>query len=89
MVLECMYDMALNIPEDISVVSLDDSDCCRISYLPVTEVARTLKESGSLLVKNFMEIMNGRMKNNVPEKVVLKADFIVRKSGHVFFLILY
>ena len=81
MALECIHDMGLKIPEDIAVVSFDDPDAYRISYPPVTAVAQPLKEIGSLSVKMLIDMMNGSTKNKVPEKIVLKADLIVRKSG--------
>jgi LacI family transcriptional regulator len=81
MALECIHDMELRIPEDIAVVSFDDPDAYRISYPPVTAVAQPLKEIGTQSVKMLLEMMNGSGRSKIPEKVVLKAELIVRKSG--------
>jgi LacI family transcriptional regulator len=79
--IETIHSMGLNIPDDIAVVSFDDPDAYKISMPPVSAVAQPLKEIGTQSVNVLIDLMNSEKESHVVKKIVLKADFIPRKSS--------
>jgi LacI family transcriptional regulator len=79
--LESIHSLGLKIPDDIAVISFDDPDAYKISYPPVTAIAQPLNEIGRQSVKVLMEIINNRKSKTPQQKIVLKTNFIVRKSS--------
>lgn len=49
----------INVPEQISVLSFDESEAFDLFYTPVTFSRQPLTEMGCLAVNNLMELMNG------------------------------
>ncbi len=79
--IESIHSLGVKIPDDIAVISFDDPDAYRISYPPVTAIAQPIKEIGSRSVKVLMEMINNRKNKTVPQKIVLKTNFVIRKSS--------
>ena len=79
--IETIHSMELNIPGDIAVVSFDDPDAYKISQPPISAIAQPLKEIGHESVKLLLDLMNNKRANNDVRKIVLKANFIPRKSS--------
>jgi LacI family transcriptional regulator len=79
--IESIHSLGFKIPDDIAVISFDDPDAYKISYPPVTAIAQPLKEIGSQSVKVLMEMINNRKNKTVPQKIVLKTNFVIRKSS--------
>jgi LacI family transcriptional regulator len=80
MAIECITSLGLKIPDDVALVSFDNADAYKICVSPVTVVAQPLKEIGKMAVHILMnEILhlNGTPKR---QKIILKTDFIIRKS---------
>jgi LacI family transcriptional regulator len=71
----------LNIPGDIAVVSFDDPDAYKISQPPISAISQPLKELGKESVKLLLELMNKEKGTTDVKKIVLKANFIPRKSS--------
>jgi LacI family transcriptional regulator len=79
--IETIHSMGLNIPADIAVASFDDPDAYKISQPPISAIAQPLKEIGHESVKLLLELMtNGGGRHEI-RKIVLKANFIPRKSS--------
>lgn len=79
--IETIHSMGLNIPDDIAVVSFDDPDAYKISQPPISAVAQPLKEIGFESVKLLLELMTHKRSQHDMRKVILKANFIPRKSS--------
>jgi len=79
--IETIHSMGLNIPDDIAVISFDDPDAYKISQPPVSAIAQPLNEIGKESVKLLLELMNTRKGTTDVKKIVLKANFIPRKSS--------
>ena len=80
MAIECISSLGLKIPDDIAVVSFDNTDAYKICVSPVTVIGQPLKEIG----KTAMQILLNEIKHPgvkvKAQKVTLKTEFIVRKS---------
>jgi LacI family transcriptional regulator len=79
--IETIHSLGLVIPDDIAVVSFDDPDAYKISQPPISAIAQPLKEIGRESVKVLLELMNNKKGNPEIKKIVLKANFIPRKSS--------
>jgi LacI family transcriptional regulator len=79
--IETIHSLGLVIPDDIAVVSFDDPDAYKISQPPISAIAQPLKEIGRESVKVLFELMNNKKGNPEIKKIVLKANFIPRKSS--------
>lgn len=67
----------INIPEQISVLSFDESDAFDLFYTPVTFSRQPLMEMGCLAVNNLIELMNG---NSQIKQISLEARIIAGAS---------
>lgn len=79
--LECIHSLNMKIPDDVAVVSFDDPDAYKISQPPISAIAQPLKEIGSQAVKVLLGIMNNRKNKPAPQNIILKTNFIARKSS--------
>jgi LacI family transcriptional regulator len=79
--IETIHSLGLNIPNDIAVVSFDDPDAYKISQPPVSAIAQPLKEIGNQSVRVLIGLMNNKKAITEVQKIVLKANFVPRKSS--------
>lgn len=79
--IETIHSLGLNIPGDIAVVSFDDPDAYKISQPPISAIAQPLKEIGKESIKVLLELMNNNNAHTEVQRIVLKANFIARKSS--------
>ncbi len=78
--LECIMEMGFNIPGDFALVSFDDPDFYKVCYSPVSAIAQPLAEMAGKAVRILTdEIETGKL-SNPSKKVILKSNFIARKS---------
>lgn len=77
-VIRAINDHGLRVPEDISVISIDDETTAPHLNPPLTVVAQPLREMGAKAVEILMQMMNGEE----PEDSIYKLDprLIVRGS---------
>ncbi|WP_214228326.1 substrate-binding domain-containing protein [Pedobacter sp. B4-66] len=57
--LKYLSNKKINVPEQISVLSFDESESFDLFYTPITFSRQPLMEMGCLAVNNLMELMNG------------------------------
>jgi len=79
--IETIHSLGLIIPDDIAVVSFDDPDAYKISQPPISAIAQPLQEIGRESIKVLLELMSNNKANTEVQKIVLKANFIPRKSS--------
>ena len=67
----------INVPEDISVVSFDDSNLAAMSNVGLTTVAHPGKNLGKIAAKELLKIIN---KEQIKSEKIIKSKLIVRES---------
>jgi DNA-binding LacI/PurR family transcriptional regulator len=76
---ETLLSLKLKIPADVALIGVDDIETGALSGIELTTISQQKYEMGSIGVK----ILIDRIEQNTPrrvEKVVLKADLIIRKT---------
>jgi len=76
-VMKAIKELNVKVPEDISVVSFDDSYWNEIFDPPITCVAQEPEQMGLIAATMMMDLL---MHGSKPTKTVLKAHFIERAS---------
>lgn len=76
---ECLRDMGLRIPEDVSLVGFDDFDLANYLAPPITVVDRPMEEMGRVAGQLLLGRMNGTLQGP-PELVVLPTRLLIRRS---------
>ncbi|HVY74871.1 MAG TPA: substrate-binding domain-containing protein [Puia sp.] len=69
----------LRIPEELAVVSFDESDAFDLFYPPVTYVSQSLDAIGKKAVGLVLDRINGQKKK--PEQVMIETKLVVRDSS--------
>jgi LacI family transcriptional regulator len=75
--LKCLNANRVQVPDDISVLSFDESDAFELFYTPVTHSRQPLMEMGKLAVNTLIELIN---QNKVNKHISLEADLIIGGS---------
>lgn len=78
--IECISSLGLKIPDDIAVISFDNSDAYKICVSPVTVVAQPLQEIGRKAVNILLEKINFPDRLDEFQQITLNTEFIIRKS---------
>lgn len=76
-VFECLQELKLKIPGEVSVVSYDDVDYFRLINPPVTAMAQNEAEIGAEAVRILLKAISGEAKH---EQVTLPVELKVRRS---------
>lgn len=80
--LEKIYNMEIEVPNQLAIVSFDDPQCFRYSFSPITAIAQPIEEMGRQAVKILMgKITNSEKKVVDYQQVVLPTHFIIRESS--------
>ncbi len=76
--LECLKELGIRIPQDISVISFDDMDAYRVTYTPISAIAQPLEAMSREALRILLrQIEQG---DRPTEKVMLDVQFIFRES---------
>ncbi|SHH54687.1 LacI family DNA-binding transcriptional regulator [Thermosipho atlanticus] len=76
--LKAIKEMKVKIPNDISIVSFDDTFWNQIFDPPITCVKQEPKEMGILAAKMLINLLNH--KNNLNKRIYLETKLIIRNS---------
>ena len=76
--LKYINTLDIKVPDDLAIVSFDQSDAADIFYAPLTHIKQPLNEMGSTAIKMLLDII--AKKENV-EKVNMEAELIVGTSS--------
>lgn len=80
-VLTVIRQMGLKVPEDIGLVSFDDSDLTQLFNPPITVISQPVYEIGSTAMEIMInEIKSDKNVEKVPIKKILKTKLIKRAS---------
>ena len=75
--IRCLLQAGLRVPEDIAVVSFDNSPLCRLAPVPITSLSHARQHLGDAAVRTMTGLLRGRS----PHKEVLGWTLRERQSG--------
>ena len=78
--LECLRELGVRIPEELKLVSFDDTEAYRVSYTPVTAIVQPLEQMSKEAVRLVMELINSKQREYAGETLVLDVEFVHRQS---------
>jgi LacI family transcriptional regulator len=78
--IECIRELGLSIPEDLSIISFDDTDAYRISSTTISAIKQPIEKMCKEGVKRLLSMINDPDSEKDPEKIELKVEFISRNS---------
>lgn len=78
--LKYLNGLKLKIPEELSVVSFDQSDAAEVFYAPVTHIHQPLQDIGQQAVKRLLESFDN---DKQMAQLQLQAKLVIRKSTKV------
>lgn len=67
----------LIVPDDLSIMGIDNSDVARLSEVPLTTVNNPLRELGQIAGETILKLMNGEEQQTTIE---LEPELIIRQS---------
>ena len=70
--------LGIKVPEELAIISFDESDAFDFFYSPVTYVSQSLTDVGNEAVKLVLNKLHNKSKKNV--EVIAEAKLIVRES---------
>lgn len=77
--LRYLNELGIRVPEQLAVVSFDESEAFDLFYAPVTFVRQPIREMGKAAVRLLLEqIRDG---DRPPEEICIDAELIVRQSS--------
>ena len=78
--LRAIDEAGLNIPEDISIIAIDDRNSYQYMRSPLTAIAQQTKEMGRIAVQLLIEQINAVDQSIPSVKIKLPTSMILRKS---------
>lgn len=80
--LEKIYNMGIQVPNELAIISFDDPQCFRYSFSPITAIAQPIEEMGRQAVKILMDKINHtERKAKEFQQIILPTNFIIRESS--------
>lgn len=76
--LKHIINLPVRVPDDLAIISFDESDAADLFYSPITHMKQPLKEMGELATKILLENIQ---KGNKITQLNLLPQFIVRESS--------
>lgn len=78
--LEVMRQMGLNVPDDVSVVSFDDSEMAVATEVKLTSVSHAKEKLGELAARHLIDLIEGRKTMGLEHIIVEEPELIIRNS---------
>ncbi len=80
--LRALKEMKLRVPEDVSVISFDDTDYFSIANPAITAIAQSAEEVGKSVAAFLLDRLSGRYAGEAREKRI-DCQFIMRESVRI------
>lgn len=74
-----MQRRGIRVPDDVSVVSLDDMPAARCAAVPLTAVSHPITAISDAVVELLMSRLEGRY-NGTPRQIVVRGELVTRES---------
>lgn len=78
--IQAIYRMKKRIPEDIAIISFDDTDAYAVARTPITAIKQPLEQMCKAAVEILMKLIDSKGKDIPAKNVVLDTSFVVRDS---------
>ena len=78
--IECLRELEVDIPKDISIISFDDLDAFKITYTPISAIVQPIEEMSKAAIKILMKMIEEKYGKGEYENIMLNVDFIYRES---------
>jgi LacI family transcriptional regulator len=78
--IECIRELGLSIPEDLAIISFDDTDAYRISSTTISAISQPLEKMSKEAVRILLSMIKMPNSEWEQEKAELKVEFISRNS---------
>ncbi len=76
--LKHLINLPLKVPDDVAIISFDESDAADLFYSPITYMKQPIKEMGELATKLLLKNIG---KDDKITEANLDAEFIIQKSS--------
>jgi len=78
--IKSINDLNLRIPQDVAVISFDDTDAYKLCYPPITAIAQPINLMSSEAVKILINEIKKKNIKTEKTQIVLETEFIIRES---------
>lgn len=78
--IKCINDMNLRVPQDVALVSFDDSEGYQICYSPITAIAQPIDLMSGEAVRILINEIKQKNVKIEKTQIVLPTEFIIRDS---------
>jgi LacI family transcriptional regulator len=78
--IECIRELGVNLPDDMSVISFDDTSAYRVSYTPITAVVQPLEQMSKEAVRILINIIEDKYNDGQYENIEFDVELVYRKS---------
>jgi LacI family transcriptional regulator len=79
--LKVMHSLGIRIPDDIAVVTFDDSDAYELHTPPITTVAQPIEEIADNIITILLNKLDKTVKQPKNQSVILHTELIIRGSS--------
>ncbi|MFT5765158.1 MAG: LacI family transcriptional regulator, partial [Saprospiraceae bacterium] len=76
----CLKEFGASIPDDISVISFDDTDAYKVAYTPISAIVQPLELMSIEAVRILVDMIENGQNNGQVENIMLDVNFIYRES---------
>ena len=73
-------EQGIKVPEDMSIIGIDDSDLSNYCEVPLTSAKNPVVELGRIAAQEMLELMQGK---EVPKAVELSPEIVNRNSVRI------
>ena len=77
---ECLMELGIRIPEDVSVITFDDMDAYKITFTPISAVIQPIEQMSYEAVRILLGMIEGKYQENEVENIMFDVNFIYRES---------
>lgn len=77
--LKYINELGIRVPEDLAVLSFDESEAFDLFYSPVTYIRQPVLEMGKMAVRLLLDQIMGRQKTH--EAVCMETTLVIRRSS--------
>jgi LacI family transcriptional regulator len=76
--LQAAREAGWRVPDDLSIVGVDDIDVARTSFPPLTTVRQPVLQKGEVAARLLIDVIEGRAQS--PRHILLPTELVIRQS---------